>query len=214
MRLSTSAPAILVSLAAAPVLVSTALAAFDEDFALTSAETPAGYYTLASDVPSLGKWSVGFFPSETGSSYVDTTLAPASVTFGATSSAEAGAFEEGTATLFIDLPQDGHISFTIQVGNSGTGEDLYAGAEIYLSGVALYALTDPNASYTLNFDAFSGETLEFRSVVHAGSASFASNTTTISNFTFTPAAIPEPSSAAALLSLAALGIAARRRRSA
>lgn len=206
MRLPTSTLALL-------ALVTPVFAAFDGDFSLTDAVTPAGYYTLTSDVPALGRWSVGFFPSETGTAHADTAQAPVSVTLGATASAPMCDFEEGATVLFIDLPHDGHVSLTIQVANTGSG-DFHAGAEIYLSGVALYALTEPGATYTLDFDAFSGETLEFRSVVIAGSASFASNTTTISDFTFAPAAIPEPSAAAGLAGLAVLGLAGRRRRAA
>lgn len=197
---------------AAPLLASTALAAFDGDFALVDSGSPAGYYTLASDVSTLGRWSVGFFPAEGGSSFVDTTLAPSSVTLGASLQGEMCEFGEGETVLFIDIPHDGRVSFTIQVANSGAG-DFLAGAEIYLSGVALYALTEPGATYVLDFDAFSGETLEFRSVViAAGTASFASNTTTISNFTLAVSAIPEPSAFASLAGLVILGGVATRRR--
>lgn len=211
MRLPTSTFTLAALTAAAPFLASSAFAAFDGDFALVDATTPAGYYTLASDVPSLGNWSVGFFPAETGSSFVDTTGAPASVTLGAQSGVSTS-FVEGTTVLFIDLPQDGYVSFTIEVSNSGAG-DFYAGAEIYLSGVALYALTEPSATYTLGFDAFSGETLEFRSaVISAGTASFATNSTVVSGFSFTPSAVPEPAAFASFAGLAALGCAGRRRR--
>lgn len=197
---------------ASAALVSPAFAAFDGDFALADAGSPAGYYTLASDVSTLGHWSVGFFPAERGASFVDTTLAPASVTFGASVQGEMCDFDEGATVLFIDLPQDGHVSFTVQVANAGAG-DFYAGAEIYLSGVALYALTEPGATYVLDFDGFSGETLEFRSVViGAGTASFASNTTRISNFDLSASAIPEPSTFAAVAGLAILGGVATRRR--
>lgn len=192
-------------------LAPSARAAFDGDFALVDGDSPAGYYTVASDVATLGNWSVGFFPSETGASHIDTAQAPASVTLGTSAQAAPDGFEASTTTLFIELPLDGHVSFTIQVASTGSG-DFYAGAEIYLSGVQLYSLTEPGATYSLDFDAFSGETLEFRSVVLAGSASFASNTTTLSNFTVTAAAIPEPAAFASLLGLAVLGFASRRRR--
>lgn len=201
------------ALATAALLVPSAQAAFDGDFSLVDADNPAGYYTIASDVATLGNWAVGFFPAESGTSAIDTTQAPSSVTLGSSAQAGMCAFEDGSTVLFIELPTDGHVSFTIQVSNAGSG-DFYAGAEIYLSGVALYALTEPGATYSLDFDAFSGETLEFRSVVIAGGASFASNSTTISNFTVTASAIPEPAAFASLLGLAILGFAVRRRRAA
>jgi hypothetical protein len=198
-------------LVAAPFLASVARAAFDDEFSLVSPASPAGYYTLASDVAALGQWSAAFFPATTGQSHIDTGAAPASVTIGASAASPESVSEESTAVLFIDLPADGHVSFSIQSINTGSG-DFYAGAEIYLSGVAHYFLTDPNAVYVLEFDAFSGETLEFRSVALSTGAA-ASNQAVISNFTFTPAsAIPEPSAYAVFLGLGALGFTARRRR--
>lgn len=209
MRFSTSA---LAALAASPLLLVPARAAFEGDFALVDGDSPAGYYTFDSNVSQLARWSVGFFPAEGGTSFIDTGAAPGSVTFGATTVGSED-FTEGTTTLFIELPSDGHGSFTIQVANDGA-DDFYAGAEIFLSGVALYALTEPGATYTLEFDAFSGETLEFRSIViSAGQSSYASNQTIISNFTYSSSAIPEPSAFASLAGLAALcGTACRRRR--
>jgi len=205
-----SLPSLAVLALAAPLLAPSARAAFEDDFSLVSPSTPAGYYTFASGVPALGQWSVGFFPSDTGQSHVDTGAAPAAVSFGASATGEMCLVEESTTVIFVELPADGHVSFTIQATNTGSG-DFYAGAEIYLSGVALYALTDPNVVHVLEFDAFSGETLEFRSVAISGGTT-ASNQTVVSNFTFTAAsAIPEPSAYAALLGLVALGLVARRR---
>ena len=200
-------------LVAAPLLAPVARAAFDDEFSLISPATPAGYYTAASGVPALGQWSVTFFPSEAGQSHIDTSAAPTSVTIGSSATSPESVSEESSTGLFIDIPADGHVSFSIQSINTGAG-DHYAGAEIYLSGVALYFLTDPNAVYVLDFDAFSGETLEFRSVaLSTGPA--ASNQAVISNFVFTAAsAVPEPSAYAVLLGLGALGFAARRRRAA
>jgi hypothetical protein len=206
-------PALAAIAVAAPLLAPVAHAAFDDEFSLVSPATPAGYYTVASDVPALDRWAVAFFPAETGHSYADTGAAPASATIGACATSPESISEESTTVLFIDLPADGHVSFSIQSINTGSG-DFYAGAEIYLSGVALYALTDPNVVYVLDFDAFSGETLEFRSVALSTGAAV-SNRTVISNFTFTPAsAIPEPSACAVFLGLGALGFAARHRRAA
>ena len=201
----------LASLAAASsLLVSPARAAFEDEFALVDSTALAGYYTAASGVSGLGQWSVSFFPAENGLAFVDTNAAPASVTLGASTSETTGTVEDSTTVLFIDLPADGHVSFTIQATNTGTG-DFYATAEVYLSGVVLYALTDPNVTYVLDFDAFGGETLEFRTVALAGDGSTASNSTVISNFTLA-SAIPEPSAYTVLIGLAALGLAARRRR--
>lgn len=195
--------------AAASLLVSPARAAFEDEFSLVDPSTPVGYYTATSGVSNLGQWSAAFFPAENGLTFIDTSSAPASVTVGASASETTGTVEDSTTVLFIDLPADGHVSFTIQAANTGTG-DFYAAAEVYLSGVVLYALTDPNVAYVLDFDAFGGETLEFRSVALAGDGSTAANSTVISNFTLA-SAIPEPSAYTALVGLAVLGLATRRR---
>lgn len=197
--------------AAAPLLASSALAAFTGDFTLTDLDSPAGYYTPAANVTTLGQWSVSFAPAAGGINFIDTTSAPGSVTLGSTAGAYASV-TEGETSLFIEVPQSGRVSFTIQSINSGDGA-FGARAEVLLSGVALYALTGPSESHVLEFDAFSGETIEFRSfVISAGTASFASNTTTISNFTIAASAIPEPSAFASLAGLFILVGAATRRR--
>jgi hypothetical protein len=206
-------PALAAFAVAGSLLASVAHAAFDDEFALVSPTTPAGYYNAASGIPALGQWSATFFPSEAGQSYIDTSAAPASVMIGSAATSPESVSEESTTGLFIDIPADGHVSFSIQSINTGSG-DHYAGAEIYLSGVALYFLTDPNKEYVLDFDVLGGETLEFRSVaLSTGPA--ASNQAVISNFVFTAAsAVPEPSAYAVLLGLGALGFSARRRRAA
>jgi hypothetical protein len=209
MRFSTSALA--AALAATPLLVTPARAAFEGDFALVDAGSPPGYYTFDSEISQLGRWSAGFFPSEDGTSFIDTTAAPCSVTLGA-STVGSPDFTEGATTLFIELPVTGSGTFTIQIANNGAG-DYYAGTEIFLSGVALYTLTDPDGIYTLSFDAFAGETIEFRSIViSAGESSFASNQAIISHFTYPSTEIPEPAAFASLAGLIALGGAACRRR--
>lgn len=203
------------ALAAAALALSaatSALAAFDGDFALVDVDSPAGYYTPASDVSTLGNWSVAFFPAAGGSNFIDTTSAPGAVTLGAQAiPAPESDYDESTTVLVIDLPVDGHVAFTIQVTNSAAS-DSYPGAEIYLSGVELYTLTQPGGTYQFDFDTSSGETLEFRSaVITSGPPSSATSQATISNFVFTPAAIPEPSAFATFAAIATLGIAARRR---
>ena len=209
----------------APVLVGSALAfapaahaAFDGDFSLVGVDSPAGYYTAATEVYTLGNWAAAFFPSESGASFVDTTDAPASVTLGADAGPSAD-LEESTTVLLIEIPESGYVSFTVHVTNDSEG-DAAARFEILLSGLGLYSMTDADETHTIGFstddpafDALSGRTLEFRSVtLSAGTESFATNTATISNFTFTPAAIPEPSAFAGFLGLAALGLSGRRRR--
>lgn len=204
---------LLLGIVAALALPLSSRAAFEGDFVLVDDLTPAGLYDFDSGVATLGAWNVGFFPSDNGDTFVNTTGAPSCVTLGS----ETGfveEYEESTTVLFIDMPEDGHVSFTVQVNNQGDGS-FSSAFEIYLSGEALYFLTDEGVTtYTLGFDVFTGDTLEFRSVsLSAGTASFATNTSTVSNFVYVAAsAIPEPATFASLLGLGALGFAGRRRR--
>jgi hypothetical protein len=193
-------------------------AAFDGPFALVDATSPAGVYTDANEISTLGAWSAGFFAAECGTSFIDTRHAPESVTLGA-STARLDGFSESFSSLFIEFAQDDYVSFTVDVINQG--EDSFAaGLEIYLDGDALYSLTElstaetPVWSYNLGFSVSSGQTLEFRATtISSGTSSFASNCSTISQFALA-SAIPEPAAAATLVGLAALGLAGRRRRTA
>lgn len=204
--------------AAALALPLASLAAFDGDFTLTDATSPAGFYTaLSFDEETdarLGAWSVGLFPSESGISFIDTNHAPGYVTIGAATPA-IDDFVVSETLMIVEIPDEGFVSFTIQVCNEITGNG-YAGMEIYLSGEALYALTDAGVTtYTLGFHVASGETLEFRAVsLSSGTEAHASNLTTMSDFLFVASAIPEPATFGALVGLVALGCAGRRRRGA
>lgn len=204
------------ALAAALGSASPLLAAFDGAFHLVDDLTPAALYTLDNEVSTLGAWSVNFQPAECGSSFIDTTLAPASVNFGS-STPHAETFSESVTSLFIEFAQDDYVSFTLDLIHQGEGA-FSAALGIYLDGSALYSLTDlattetPVWTYNLGFSVASGQTLEFRSTtISAGTASFASTCATLSNFTVA-SAIPEPAAFATLLGLAALGLTGRRRR--
>jgi hypothetical protein len=191
-------------------------AAFDGDFAITDAVTPAGFYTLDSfpgeeGITPFGNWSVGFFPSDCGTSYIDTTHAPASVTLGSGTPSGEGFFESQTV-MIVEMPCDGFVSFTLNVCNNTVNG--LAGLELVISGEVQYFLTDASFSGPFGFHLASGETLEFRSTsLSSGTGSHASNVSTISDFVFTASVIPEPATFGALLGLAALGFAGRRRRS-
>lgn len=190
-----------------------ALAAFDGDFYIVDGLTPPAVYTFDSAVATLGAWSVGFFPSEFGESFIDTRPAPDCVILGS-STGVGEDFAESETLMFIELPEDGFVSFAVEVNNIGT--EAYAAAfEIYLAGEALYFFTEPGArTYHLGFDVLGGQTLEFRSYsLSSGAGAFAANASTLAQFSFEPSAIPEPASAAALAGLAILGgVGVRRRR--
>lgn len=214
MRLSSlPRPVFAVAVFALPVA---AQAAFVGDFAITDATNPAGFHTVLSfdeEIDAaLGVWAVGLFPSAGGASFIDTTHAPASVTLGAATPAMDD-FVMGETLMIVEIPEEGFVSFSIQVCNEVAGNG-YAGLEIYLSGEALYALTEPGVStYELGFHVASGETLEFRAVsLSSGVEAHASNLATISEFLFVASAIPEPAAFGALIGVAALGLAGRRRR--
>lgn len=187
-------------------------AAFEGDFSVVDDATPPAVYDFESGVAILGAWSVGFFPSDFGESYIDTRPAPDCVILGSATGAGED-FAESETRMFIELVEAGQVSFTVEVNN--VGAEAYAAAfEIYLSGEALYFLTEPGVTtYNLDFAVLGGEVLDFRSYsLSSGEGAFASNVSTLTNFTFEPTAIPEPASAVALAGLAALGGAGARRR--
>ncbi len=192
-------------------------AAFDGDFAITDVTTPAGIYTLDSFAGATGavtfaQWSVTFGPSLDGTSYLDTTLAPQSITFGTGTPSQEGFFES-KISLIVEVPCDGFVSFNFETENAS--KDGLASFAVYLSGELQYILTDAHKQGGSGFQVSAGDTLEFRSAtLSSGTNSFATNVTTISDFVFTVSVIPEPATAGLLLGLAAMGLTGRRRRSA
>jgi hypothetical protein len=197
-----------------------AAGAFTGDFAITDPSSPAGFYNVfsfdAGTTPTLGQWTAGFSPSVGGNSFIDTTHAPTIVTFGSATPLTAGFAESGTV-FEIDIATDGFLSFTVWACNSGEGEASFAGFEVLLSGEGFYSPAAPMTNPGEETRAFivevaAGQTLRFRSYSISGDDAYASNLTTISDFIFSTSPIPEPATFGALLGLAALGFAGRRRR--
>lgn len=202
----------LSALLALPALAS----AFEPPFEIVGPDSPPGRYTLESGVTTLGAWSAGFNPAPGGTSFIDTTAAPASVTLGS-SVASSGEFAESFTTLSILVPAAAELRLSVSVLNQGAG-DYAAGLEIYLDELPLYSLTaapapgNPTPTFDLClFRVEEDQLLEFRSVSRAGAGSSAASTATIS-FGPSAAPIPEPSAFAALAGLIVLGQAGLRRR--
>lgn len=191
-----------------------AAAAFEPPFEIVGPDSPAGYYTLASNVTTLGAWSAGFNPAPGGTSFVDTSAAPLSITLGS-SVAPTGEFSESFTVLSILVPAAAELRLTGSVLNQGLGS-YAAGFEIYLDAVPLHSLTAPPApdgsASAFSLCAISvqeDQLLEFRSISRASAGSSAANTTT---FTLSSTVIPEPAAFAALAGVFALGLAGLRRR--
>ncbi len=209
---SLSLPRSLFALLALPAVAP----AFEVPFEIIGPDSPPGLYTITSGVTTLGAWSAGFNPAPGGTSFIDTTAAPSSVTLGS-SVAPSGEFAESFTTLSILVPAAAELRLTISVLNQGIGS-YSAGLEIYLDELPLYSLTaaptpcDPAPTFSLCLIRVEeDQLLEFRGISRAGAGSYAANTATIS-FGPSVAPIPEPAAFAALAGVFALGQAGLRRR--